>query len=207
MAVNLNKGQKISLSKAAQDSGVGGGFVKGFIGLGWDVKRFDGGSDFDLDASCFLCGANGKIRKTSDFVFYGSERRTADDKPCDDAGCVIHSGDNRTGSGDGDDEVIMIDTSKIPEDVQKLVFSITIYDAQKRGQTFGQVENSYVRVVEGESGTEVARFDLGEDFSCETAIVAAEIYRHNGEWKLNAIGSGFEGGLEALCKSYGVDVE
>lgn len=194
MGVNLSKGQRVSLDK---------GMKMALVGLGWDVNKYDGGADFDLDASAFLLGANGKVRSDSDFIFYGNLKSVD--------GSVTHTGDNLTGEGEGDDEVLIIDFSKIPADVEKIAVTVTIYDALIRRQNFGQVSNAYVRVArmanENDTvGTEVLKFDLVEEFSIETAIVVCEIYRHNGDWKFNAVGSGYQGGLEALCKSYGVNV-
>ena len=192
MAVNLSKGQKVDLTKTNP------GLSKITVGLGWDVNRYDGGSDFDLDASAFLLGANGKVASDADFVFYGNQQHSS--------GSVIYGGDNRTGEGEGDDEQIMIDLKSIPANVEKVDFTVTIYDADVRRQNFGQVNNAYVRIVDDATGTELIRYDLEEDFSIETALVVGEIYRHNGEWKFNAIGSGFQGGLAALCLNYGVNV-
>ncbi|MBQ9243252.1 MAG: TerD family protein [Proteobacteria bacterium] len=194
MAVKLKKGQRVSLDKGMQHA---------LIGLGWDTNGYSGSSDFDLDACAFMLGANGRVRCDEDFIFYGNLQSPD--------GSVIHTGDNRTGAGDGDDEVIMIDFTKIPTDVQKIAITVTIYEAQERRQNFGQVSNAYVRVARTESnddyvGEEELRFDLAEDFSIETALVVCEIYRHNGSWKFNAVGAGYSGGLEALCRSYGVDV-
>lgn len=206
MAVSLSKGAKVSLAKVAEDAGVQS-LTKIVVGLGWDVNRYDGGSKFDLDAAAFMTGADGKIREEADFVFYGSTRKTADNKPCDSAESVIHTGDNRTGEGDGDDEQIIVDLTKVPAGVEKISFTVTIDQATERGQSFGQVENAYIHVEDQVSGTDLVRFDLGEDFSVETAIVVAELYRHNGEWKFNPIGSGFQGGLAALCGNFGIEVE
>ena len=194
MAVNLQKGQRVSLDK---------GIRLALIGLGWDTNRYDGTADFDLDASAFLLGANGKVRKDDDFIFYGNLQ--------DESGAVQHTGDNRTGDGEGDDEVIYIDFTKVPADVQKIAITVTIYEAAERGQNFGQVENAYVRVARrsGENdtvGIEELRYDLGEDFSIETALVVCEIYRSGSDWKFNAVGAGYQGGLYALCKAYGVNV-
>lgn len=194
MGVNLSKGQRVSLDK---------NMTMAMIGLGWDVKQFDGGADFDLDASAFLLGANGKVRSDADFIFYNN-LESVDHS-------VKHMGDNLTGEGEGDDEVIIIDFTKVPADVQKIAITVTIYDAQSRGQNFGQVSNAYVRVARmanenDMNGSEVLRFDLGEEFSIETAVVVCEIYRHNGDWKFNAVGSGYQGGLAALGRAYGVNV-
>lgn len=196
MAISLSKGQKISLTKAASDSGVQ--LTKVNVGLGWDVNQYDGGYDFDLDASAFMLGADGKVRSDADFIFYG-QKDSVD-------GSIHHTGDNLTGAGEGDDETIEMDLSGVPADVQKIAVTVTIYDADKRGQNFGMVSNSYVRIYDVQSGTEIVRYDLGEDYSVETAIVVGELYRHNGEWKFSAVGSGYSGGLAALGRSYGVNI-
>ncbi len=194
MSVNLSKGQRVSLDKT---------MTMALVGLGWDTKQYEGGYDFDLDASAFLLGANGKVRRDEDFIFYGNLKSTD--------GSVLHTGDNLTGAGEGDDEVLIIDFTKVPPDVQKIAITVTIYEAPQRRQNFGQVSNAYVRVAriasaEDTVGTEVLRFDLGEEFSVETALVVCEIYRYGGDWKFNAVGAGYQGGLEALCRNYGVDV-
>ncbi len=192
MAVNLSKGQKVDLTKGNP------GLSRLIIGLGWDTNKYDGGADFDLDAAAFLLGASGKVASDSDFVFYGNLKHVS--------GGVEHTGDNLTGEGEGDDEVIKVDLSKVPAAVEKIAFTVTIYDAEVRKQNFGQVSNSYIHIVDEVSHTELVRFDLGEDFSIETAVVVGELYRNNGEWKFNAVGSGFQGGLEALCRNFGVNV-
>jgi len=192
MAVSLKKGQKVDLTKGNP------GLSKLLIGLGWDVNKYDGGSAFDLDAAAFLLGAGGKTASDGDFVFYGNLAHTS--------GSVEHLGDNLTGEGEGDDEQIKVDLSKVPAGVEKIDFTVTIYEAEERKQNFGQVSNAFIRVVDETSGTELIRYDLGEDFSIETAVVVGELYRNNGEWKFNAIGSGFEGGLKALCQNFGVNV-
>ena len=192
MAVSLKKGQKVDLTKTNP------GLKEILIGLGWDVKRYDGGKDFDLDSSVFMLGANGKVRDDDDFVFYGNLKHKS--------GAVEHMGDNLTGEGEGDDEQIKIDLSKVPADIEKIDFTVTIYEAEERKQNFGQVENAFIRVVDATNGKELIRYDLGEDFSIETAVVIGELYRNKGEWKFNAIGSGFEGGLASLGKNYGVNV-
>jgi tellurium resistance protein TerD len=194
MGVNLQKGQRVSLEKS---------LAMAMVGLGWDVKRFDGGADFDLDAAAFLLKDNGKVGREEDFIFYGNLKSRNN--------AVIHTGDNRTGAGDGDDEKIIIDFSKIPEDVARIAVTVTIYDADARRQNFGQVDNAYVRIARMShdkdfSGEEELRFDLGENFSTETALVICEIYRHESGWKFNAVGSGYSGGLAALCRSFGIDV-
>ena len=192
MAVNLSKGQKVSLTKGNP------GLSKIVVGLGWDTNKYDGGFAFDLVAAAFLLGANGKVTSDADFIFYGNLKHGS--------GAVEHMGDNLTGDGDGDDEQIKVNLSAIPANIEKIGFTVTIYDAETRKQNFGQVSNAYIRVFDEASNTELIRYDLGEDFSIETAVVVGEMYRNNGEWKFNAIGSGFQGGLEALCKNYGVNV-
>lgn len=192
MSISLSKGQKIDLTK-------GNPSLKNLlVGLGWDTKKYDGGFDFDLDASVFMTGAANKVENDDDFVFYNNLIHPS--------GSVEHMGDNRTGEGEGDDEEIKVDLSKIPSSIQKISFTVTIHEAKERGQNFGQVSNAYIRVVNLDDNKEILRYDLGEDFSVETAIVVCEIYRHNGEWKFNAVGSGFEGGLAALCKNFGLVV-
>lgn len=190
MAISLSKGQKVDLTKTNP------GLKRIIVGLGWDTNKYDGGQDFDLDASVFLLDATGKVKSEKDFVFYNN--------PVAGNGSVNHTGDNRTGAGDGDDEQIKIDLEKVPTEIEKIDFTITIHDAAARKQNFGQVSNAFVRIVNDEGNQELIRYDLGEDFSVETAIVVAELYRHSGEWKFNAIGSGFQGGLAALCANFGI---
>lgn len=196
MSVSLSKGGKVSLAKAASDAGVSS-FTKVVVGLGWDVNRYDGGDKFDLDAAAFMLGANGKVRNDADFIFYNNKNGQG----------VTHTGDNRTGDGDGDDEQIIVDLTQIPADIEKVAFTVTIDSAEQRSQNFGMVENSFIHIVDSASGTELIRYDLGEDYSIETAVVVGELYRNNGEWKFNAIGSGFQGGLAALCANFGIDAE
>ena len=193
MPVNLSKGQKVSLTKGNP------GLQKVMVGVGWDVNQFDTGGDFDLDSAAFLLGENGKVGSSGDFVFYGNLAHAS--------GGVTHLGDNLTGEGEGDDEQILVDLSRIPASVSRVVFTVTIYESDQRGQNFGQVNNAFIRIVDQAAGTELLRYDLGEDFSIETAVVFGELYRHNGEWKFNAIGSGYQGGLAALCANYGVQVD
>lgn len=190
MAVTLTKGQRVSLEKVAP------GLTEVFVGLGWDVKAMDTGYDFDLDASAFMLGRNEKIISDNHFIFYNNLTSP------DSAKSVEHTGDNLTGAGDGDDEVIKINLPKVPAEVQKIVITVTIHDAAKRGQNFGQVENAFVRVVNAQTSQEVIRYDLVEDYSIETALIMAEIYRKDGEWRLNAVGSGYQGGLQALLDRY-----
>lgn len=192
MAVCLTKGQKVDLTKGNP------GLSKLVIGLGWDTNKYDGGFDFDLDAAAFLLGADGKVTNDGDFVFYGNLKHSS--------GSVEHLGDNLTGAGEGDDEQIKIDLGTVPANIDKIDFTVTIYDAELRKQNFGQVSNAFIRVVDEVSNTELIRYDLGEDFSIETAVIVGELYRHSGEWKFNAIGSGFQGGLQALCRNFGVNV-
>ena len=189
MAVNLSKGQKISLDK---------GMTLALVGLGWDTNRYSGGAEFDLDASAFLLGANGKVRKDEDFIFYGN-LKSAD-------GSVTHTGDNRTGEGEGDDESITVELDKVPADVEKIAVCVTIHDGEAKRQNFGMVASAYVRCVDATTNAEVARYDLSEDASVETAMIFGEIYRHNGEWKFKAVGQGFQGGLGPMAKNFGVNV-
>ena len=192
MPISLSKGQKVDLTKGNP------GLKSLRVGLGWDVNAFDSGADFDLDAAAFMLGANGRCPTEKEFIFYGNLEHSS--------GSIKHMGDNLTGEGEGDDEEIHVDLSKIPPNVEKVAFTVTIYEAEARRQNFGQVSNSYIRILDQTTGAELIRYDLGEDFSIETAIVVGELYRHNGEWKFNAIGSGFQGGLAALCGHYGIEV-
>lgn len=192
MPITLSKGQKVDLTKG------NAGLKKILVGLGWDTNVFDSGGSFDLDAAAFMVGANGKCPTDKDFIFYGNLNHESES--------VQHLGDNLTGDGDGDDEQIKIDLSKIPANISKIAFTVTIYDAEVRRQNFGQVNNAFIRIVDEVTNTELIRYDLGEDFSIETAVVVGELYRYNSEWKFNAIGSGFQGGLAALCSFYGIDV-
>ena len=192
MPISLSKGQKVDLTKGNP------GLKKVMVGLGWDVNAFDTGADFDLDASAFMLSSNGKCPTDKEFIFYGNLAHTSES--------VVHQGDNLTGSGEGDDEQILIDLTKVPASIEKIAFTVTIYDAESRRQNFGQVSNAFIRLVDSATDREVIRYDLGEDFSIETAVVVGELYRNNGEWKFNAIGSGFQGGLAALCGHYGIQV-
>ena len=190
--ISLAKGQKTDLTKGRP------GLSKLLVGLGWDVNKYDGQAAFDLDAAAFLLGANGKVQSDSDFVFYNNMQHTS--------GSVRHMGDNRTGAGEGDDEVIRVDLAAVPANIDKIDFTVTIHEAEERRQNFGQVSNAYIRIVDEVTGEELIRYDLTEDFSVETALVVGELYRHSGEWKFSAIGSGFKGGLRALCLNFGVNV-
>lgn len=191
MGVSLQKGGNVSLTKA--DAGL----KVVMAGLGWDQRVTDG-SAFDLDASIFMVGENGKVLSDANFIFYGQKT-----SPC---GSVEHQGDNRTGEGDGDDEQVKIDLSKVPADVKKLVFAVTIHEAEQRKQNFGMVSNAYIRMSNNESQVELARFDLSEDASVETAMIFGELYLNNGEWKFKAVGQGFAGGLPALATAHGVNL-
>lgn len=188
MAISLSKGQKISLSKESP------GLTRVIMGLGWDLKQGDTGQDFDLDASVFLLGKNGKILTDKHFIFYNNLKSPD--------GAVEHTGDNKTGAGEGDDEQIKVDLSKVSPDVEKMVFVVTIHDATARRQNFGQIENSFVRIVNQDNNQEVAKYDLGEDYSTETAMIMAELYKHNGEWKMTAVGQGYTEGLDAIVRRY-----
>ena len=193
MAVNLSKGQKVDLTKGNP------GLSSLLVGLGWETNRYDGGYDFDLDAAAFLLDKSGKVPSDKEFVFYGNLKHAS--------GAVEHKGDNLVGgTGAKDDEQILVDLKKVPENIDRIAFSVTIYDHETRKQNFGQVNNAYIRILDSTNNKELIRYDLGEDFSIETAVVVGELYRNNGEWKFNAIGSGWQGGLRALCLNYGVNV-
>lgn len=191
MALTLSKGQNLSLTKTEP------GLTKILVGLGWDERQTDG-AEFDLDASVFLLTAEGKIRSDADFIFYNQMNSAC--------GSVSHTGDNRTGEGDGDDESVKVDLSKVPQDVHTIAVTVTIHDFEARRQSFGQVANAFIRIVNDVTGNEVVRYDLTEDYSTETAMVFGEIYRHNTEWKFRAVGQGYNGGLSAMCKQYGLNI-
>ncbi|EFL01689.1 MULTISPECIES: TerD family protein [unclassified Streptomyces] len=191
MGVTLAKGGNVSLSKEAP------GLTSITVGLGWDVRTTTG-SDYDLDASALLCSAAGKVVSDAHFVFYNN--LTSPD------GSVRHTGDNLTGEGEGDDESIEIDLAQVPADVDKIVFPVSIHEAESRGQSFGQVRNAFIRVVNREGGTELARYDLSEDASTETAMVFGEVYRHGTEWKFRAVGQGYASGLAGIASDFGVNV-
>lgn len=192
MAIQLSKGQRIDLTKSNPD------LTRAIIGLGWDTNKYSGGQAFDLDASAFLAGVDGRCTGDLDFVFYNNLEHPSQS--------VIHSGDNRTGEGDGDDEQLIVDFTKIPSNIDKIAITVTIHDGEQRNQNFGQVSNAFVRLESADTNEELLRFDLGEDFSIETAVVFCELYRHGQDWKFSAVGSGFSGGLAALCKNYGLEV-
>lgn len=191
MAISLSKGGNVSLSKEAP------GLKKAVLGLGWDARATDG-QDFDLDASVFLLGSNGKVRNDQDFIFYNNPKSTD--------GSVEHMGDNRTGAGEGDDETIKVNLASVPPDVEKIAIAVTIHDAETRKQNFGMVSNAFIRLVNEEDGKEVVRYDLGEDFSTETAVIFGELYRHGSDWKFRAVGQGYAGGLGPLARNYGVNI-
>ena len=191
MAISLQKGGNVNLSKTDPN------LKQVLVGLGWDARSTDG-VDFDLDASAFLLAANDKVRAETDFIFYNQTRSPE--------GSVEHTGDNRTGAGDGDDEAVKIDLAKVPAEVQKIAITVTIHDAESRGQNFGQVQNAFIRVVNDQTNVEIVRFDLNEDYSTETAMIFGELYRHNGEWKFRAVGQGYNGGLSAMCRQYGISI-
>jgi len=191
MAVSLVKGGNVSLTKEAPTMNIA------MAGLGWDARVTDGQA-FDLDASVFMVGEDGKVLNDSSFIFFNNKLSRC--------GSVAHQGDNRTGEGDGDDEQVKIELSKVPADVKKLVFSVTIYEAEIRKQNFGMIGNSFMRICNHDNGAEIARFDLSEDASTETAMVFGELYRHGTEWKFKAVGQGFAGGLSALASQHGVNV-
>jgi tellurium resistance protein TerD len=190
MSISIAKGGNVSLSKEAP------GLTKILIGLGWDARATDG-ADFDLDASAFLLAESGKVRSDADFIFY-NQLKSSD-------GSVEHTGDNLTGEGEGDDESIKVDLSRVPAEIQKIAIAVTIHDAENRRQNFGMVENAFIRVVNDSDNKEIARYDLSEDYSTETALIFGEVYRHGAEWKFRAVGQGFQGGLAPLARNYGVN--
>jgi tellurium resistance protein TerD len=191
MSISLAKGANISLSKEEP------GLSRILIGLGWDIRSTDG-EDFDLDASAFLLGGSNKVRGDHDFIFY-NQLRSSD-------GSVEHAGDNRTGAGDGDDEVVKVDLSRVPAEVEKIAVAVTIHDGEGRRQNFGMVGNAFMRIVNDATGREVTRYDLSEDYSVETALIFGEVYRHGSEWKFRAVGQGYQGGLSPLAKNFGVNI-
>ena len=193
MSVSLKKGQKVSLTKDNP------GLRNITVGLGWDVNRYDTGGAFDLDTAAFLLGAAGICQSEADFVYYNNLNHPS--------GAVVHLGDNRTGEGEGDDEQIHIDLSGIPSNIERIAFTATIFEAEERRQNFGQVSNAYIRIIDEATNIELVRYDLCEDFSIETAVVVGELYKSGNEWKFNAIGSGFQGGLASLCANYGISTD
>jgi len=190
MTINLSKGERISLEKVAP------GLKQIFIGLGWDINPTDTGGDFDIDASIFLLDSSEKLISDKHFIFYNNQDSPDPDKS------IHQRGDNRTGAGEGDDEIIDMKLNTVPNEVDKVAIAVTIHEADKRQQNFGQVNNAFVRIVNCENEEEVIRYDLTEDFSVETALIMAELYRKDGEWRMNAVGAGYEGGLQALVERY-----
>jgi tellurium resistance protein TerD len=191
MALTLQKGGNLSLSKTDPT------LSKIIVGLGWDERTTDG-SSFDLDASAFLLSSTGKVRGDADFIFYN--------QPKSPDGSVEHTGDNRTGKGDGDDESLKVDLNRVPAEVNKIVFTVTIHDADARRQNFGQIGNAFIRIVNELTGAEIVRYDLAEDYSTETAMIFGELYRNNNEWKFRAVGQGYAGGLKAMCDQFGIQI-
>lgn len=191
MALTLSKGQNLSLTKSDPS------LVRAIVGLGWDARSTDG-APFDLDASALLLDASGKVRSDADFIFYN--------QMSDAAGSVIHQGDNRTGEGEGDDEVVNVDLSKVPAEIEKIAFVVSIHDFVERGQNFGQVSNAFIRLANGDSDVEIVRYDLAEDYSTESALIFAELYRNAGEWKFRAVGQGFNDGLGGIARNFGVNI-
>ncbi|MHA4869674.1 TerD family protein [Duganella sp. PWIR1] len=191
MAISLQKGGNVNLSKEAP------GLTKIVVGLGWDARTTDG-TPFDLDGSGFLLKVDGKVRNDSDFIFYNNLKSTDQS--------VVHSGDNRTGDGAGDDETVTIDLTKVPADVERIAICATIHEGDARRQNFGMVQKAYIRTVNAGSNTEIARYDLSEDSSTESAMIFGEVYRNGGDWKFKAVGQGFKGGLGPLAGSFGVGV-
>jgi len=192
MGINLTKGGNASI----------GSLQKFVVGMGWDTNETDSGQSFDLDASAFILNANGKVlswnpQSGGHFIFYNNLKSPE--------GCVEHTGDNLTGAGDGDDETIKVDLSKLPSGCEKITFVVTIHDAETRRQNFGQVRNAFVRIYDPSTNEEILNYDLGEDFSVETAVEFGELYRKDGAWKFKAIGTGFAGGLNKFCEKYGVN--
>ncbi len=193
MALNLQKGQKIDLTKGNP------GLHKLLVGLGWGTNKYNGGYDFDLDTAVFLLKGDNKVSSNQDFIYYGNLKHVS--------GSIEHMGDNLIGGTGGDDEQIKVDLGKVPDDIERIAIVVTIYDAEKRKQNFGQVHNAYIHIVDTTTGNELLRYDLDEDFSIETSMVVGEIYKYKGEWKFNAVGSGFKGGLKSLCLNYGVNLD
>lgn len=191
MAVSLSKGGNVSLSKEAP------GLKAITVGLGWDPRATDG-QDFDLDGSVFLLNSQGKVNSDTDFIFYNN-KKSAD-------GSVEHSGDNRSGEGEGDDETVIVQLDKVPASIEKIAVAVTIHEADSRKQSFGQVSKAFIRVMTADGGTEIARYDLSEDASTDTAMIFGEVYRNGAEWKFRAVGQGFAGGLAPLAKNFGVNV-
>ncbi|MEU4322845.1 TerD family protein [Nocardia fluminea] len=191
MSVTLAKGGNVSLSKQTDN------LTKVAVGLGWDVRTTTG-ADHDLDASALATGANLKVLSDQHFIFYNNLRSPE--------GTIEHTGDNLTGEGDGDDEIINVDLAATPPAITNIFFPVSIHDAEARGQSFGQIRNAYIRVTDANTGVELARYDLSEDASTETAMVFGELYRHNNEWKFRAVGQGYASGLAGIARDYGVNL-
>ncbi|MEU1428176.1 TerD family protein [Nocardia sp. NPDC005746] len=191
MSVSLAKGGNVSLSKQAPN------LTKVAVALGWDVRTTTG-ADYDLDASALACGSNQRVLSDAHFIFYNNLRSPE--------GTIEHTGDNLTGAGDGDDEVINVDLAAMPPTITNIFFPVSIHEADVRRQSFGQVRNAYIRVIDAVTNSELARFDLSEDASTETAMVFGELYRHGPEWKFRAIGQGYASGLAGIARDYGVNV-
>lgn len=197
MTISLEKGQKVELEK---------GLAKIKVALGWDTQKYQGAANFDLDASAFLLDKQGKLASDGDIVFYGMQK-TPDGKLAHKSGAIIHSGDDLTGGGDKDNEIITVELDKVPSAVDKIVFPVTIYEYDKRKQNFGMVSKAFVRVIDpNNNNKELLRYDLGEDYSTQTSVIVAEVYRHNGDWKFHAVGQGIHGGIKDIIKSYGLPV-
>lgn len=196
MVLSLEKGQKVELEK---------GLTKIKVALGWDTQKYQGAANFDLDASAFLLDKQGKLASEEDIVFYGMQK-TPDGKLAHKSGSIIHSGDDLTGGGDKDNEIITVELDKVPSIVDKIVFAVTIYEWEKRKQNMGMVSKSFTRIVDATTNKELLRYDLGEDYSTQTSVVVAEVYKHNGDWKFHAVGQGIHGGLKDIIKSYGLPV-
>ena len=192
MAIDLVKGERIDLTKGRPSLNTV------WIGLGWDVNKYEESNDFDLDATAFLLDKN-ENSKDENIVFYGQLVHQSDS--------VKHYGDNRTGNGEGDDEIVEVNLNSVPSEIESIDFVVTIYKANERGQNFGMVSNAYIRLVDKETNEELIRYELNEDFSSKTAVVFAKLYRHKGEWKFNAIGNGYHCDLADLCQKYGIDVK
>lgn len=201
MSISLTKGQKINLTKDNP------GLSKVIVGLGWDTNKYDGGKIFDLDAMAFMMNNNGKCPRDDCFIScFIKEAKQPDGTYSFYNGAIVHSGDNRTGEGEGDDERITFNLAEIPQDIERIEIAANIWEAEEKNQNFGQISNAYIRIVNAETNEEILRYDLDEDFSIETAVVMGALYKHNGEWKFDAIGSGYQDGLKALCESYGLDI-
>ena len=190
MAINLMKGQKVDLTKGNP------GLRNLLVGLGWDTNKYTGGSDFDLDASVFMLGANGKVRSNLDFIYYGNLKHNS--------GSVEHMGDNLTGGGDGDDEQILIDLNNIPQSYNKVVIVVNIFSAKSRQQNFGMIENAFIRIVDNRTNNEICRYNLSNGYDNDTAMVFGELTREsNGEWTFTAIGKGSRAGsIDDLARDY-----